>query len=151
MGRARALRRAKLVSCGLVSAIVIAGVIPPDVVAQIRARMEKGPLVSGKITAVGRAQTIKDNLILSPNGKQLYLTTGPGKSVQIVDVAKKAPAGTIEGVGGFPRGIAVSPDGKKLYTANAASNDVAIIDVASKKVQARVAVPGAPWSVVFVP
>jgi len=89
--------------------------------------------------------------VLSPNGKQLYLTTGPGKSVQIVDVAKKAPAGTIEGVGGFPRGIAVSPDGKKLYTANAASNDVAIIDVATKKVEARVAVPGAPWDVVVVP
>jgi PKHD-type hydroxylase len=49
-----------------VSAIVIAGAVPPDVVAQIRARMEKGPLVSGKITAVGRAQAIKDNLILPP-------------------------------------------------------------------------------------
>ena len=49
------------------SAIVIAGAVPPDVVAQIRARMERGPLVSGKTTAVGRAQAIKDNLILSPD------------------------------------------------------------------------------------
>jgi YVTN family beta-propeller protein len=89
--------------------------------------------------------------VMSPNGKQLYLTTGPGKSVQIVDVAKKAPAGTIDAVGGFPRGIAISADGKKLYAANSASNDVAIIDVASKKVEARIAVPGAPWDVVVVP
>jgi PKHD-type hydroxylase len=29
--------------------------------------MQRGPLVSGKVTAVGRAQTIKDNLILAPD------------------------------------------------------------------------------------
>ena len=51
------------------SAIVIAGAVAPDVVAQIRARMERGPLVSGKITAVGRAQAIKNNLILSPDSQ----------------------------------------------------------------------------------
>jgi PKHD-type hydroxylase len=39
------------------------------VVAQIRARMERGPLVSGKITAIGRAQAIKNNLILSPDSQ----------------------------------------------------------------------------------
>jgi len=87
VGRARALRRAKLVSCGLVSAIVIAGVIPPDVVAQIRARMEKGPLVSGKITAVGRAQTIKDNLILSPDSQRAGEAVG-----LLVDALKASPA-----------------------------------------------------------
>jgi YVTN family beta-propeller protein len=71
--------------------------------------------------------------------------------VLIVDLAKKAAVGTIDGVGGFPRGIAISADGKKLYTANGASNDVAIIDVASKKVEARVAVPGGPWGIVLAP
>ena len=75
----------------------------------------------------------------------------PGAPCQIVDVAKKAPVATIDGVGAFPRGIAISADGKKLYTANGRSNDVAIIDIASKKVEARVAVPGAPWGVVVAP
>jgi YVTN family beta-propeller protein len=56
--------------------------------------------------------------------------------------------GTVAGVGGFPRGIAISSDGKKLYTANGPSNDVAVIDVASQKVEARVAVPGAPFAIV---
>jgi YVTN family beta-propeller protein len=88
--------------------------------------------------------------VFSPDGKRLYVTTGPGKSVLIVDPAKKAVVGTIDGVGAFPRGIAISPDGKKLFTANGASNDVSIIDVASKKVAARVAVPGAPWGVAYV-
>jgi YVTN family beta-propeller protein len=88
--------------------------------------------------------------VFSPDGKRLYVTMGGGKSVLIVDPAKKAAVGTIDGVGTFPRGIAISPDGKKLYTANGASNDVAIIDIASKKVEARVAVPGAPWGIVFL-
>ena len=71
-----------------------------------------------------------------PTASELYLTTGPGRSVLIVDPAKKAAVATIDGVGAFPRGIAISADGKKLYTANGASNDVAIIDIASKKVEA---------------
>ena len=73
------------------SAIVIAGVVPPEVVAQIRARMEKGPLVSGKITAVGRAQAIKDNLILSPDssraGEAVELLVGALKASQAFQAA----------------------------------------------------------------
>jgi YVTN family beta-propeller protein len=88
--------------------------------------------------------------VFSPDGKRLYVTTGAGRSVAILDPVKKTTLGIIDGVGAFPRGIAISADGKKLYTANGPSNDVGIIDVASKKVEARVAVPGAPWSVVFV-
>jgi YVTN family beta-propeller protein len=89
--------------------------------------------------------------VFSPDGQRLYVTTGPARSVLIVDLAKKAVVGTIDDVGFFPRGIAIRPDGKKLYTANGASNDVAIIDVASKKVEARVAVPGAPWGIIVAP
>jgi YVTN family beta-propeller protein len=89
--------------------------------------------------------------VFSPDGKVLYLTTGAGKSVLIVDPDKKTVVGTIDAVGAFPRGIAISKDGKKLYTANGPSNDVAIINVATKKVEARVAVPGAPWDIVVVP
>lgn len=89
--------------------------------------------------------------VLSPDGKLLYVTTGPARSVLIVDPAKKAVVGVIDGVGWFPRGIAVSADGKKLYTANGPSDDVAIIDIASKKVEATVAVPGGPYSLVLIP
>src|SRR5262245_13031114 len=51
------------------SAIVLASAVPPEVVVRIRALMESGPLISGKATAVGRAQAIKDNLVLSPESK----------------------------------------------------------------------------------
>ena len=49
------------------SAIVIPGAVPPEIVARIRALMERGPLVSGKLTAVGRAKDIKENLMLPPD------------------------------------------------------------------------------------
>jgi len=79
------------------------------------------------------------------------VTTGSGRSVLVVDPAKKAAVATIDGVGWYPRGIAISPDGKKLYTANGPSDDVTIIDVASRKIEGHVAVPGGPWDVVVVP
>jgi YVTN family beta-propeller protein len=88
--------------------------------------------------------------VLSPDGKRLYVTTGAGGSVVIVGVGDQAASGRIDGVGGFPRGIAMSADGHKLYTANSASNDVAVIDVASAKVEKRSKVPGAPWDIAVV-
>jgi PKHD-type hydroxylase len=49
------------------SAIVIAGALPPDVVSKIRARLASGSFISGKTTAVGRAQAIKEKLVLAPD------------------------------------------------------------------------------------
>ena len=40
----------------LMSAIVLASAVPPDILARIRAYMESGPFISGKVTAVGRAR-----------------------------------------------------------------------------------------------
>lgn len=97
------------------------------------------------------AKAVLHAAVFSPDGKLLYVTTGPGRSVLIVDPAKKAAVGAIEGVGWFPRGIAISPDGKKLYTANGPSDDVSIIDLASNKVEASVAVKGGPFGIVVVP
>jgi PKHD-type hydroxylase len=66
------------------SAIVLSGAVPSDVVAGIRAHMEKGPLVSGKTTAVGRAQAIKDNLMLAPD------SPAAAKAVELLVAALKA-------------------------------------------------------------
>jgi YVTN family beta-propeller protein len=101
--------------------------------------------------ALGAPPPALQSAVFAPDGKRLYLTTGPGRSVMIVDPAKKVLVGSIADVGSFPRGIAISRDGKKLYTANGPSNDVAIIDIRSKKVEARIAVPGAPWGIVLLP
>lgn len=123
--------------------------VPTITMVDTKRNQAKGMIVVQPLTKMPGA--VMQSAVFSPDGKQLYVTTGAGKSVLIIDPAKKAVVGSIDAVGGFPRGIAVSPDGKKLYTANASSNDVAIIDVASKKVEGRVAVPGAPWGIVVLP
>ena len=113
----------------------------------------KGNAFKQELLLQGLAKTpapVLQSGVLSPDGKSIYLTTGPGRSVLFVDIATKKVVATVDGVGAFPRGIAVSPDGKKLYTANGASNDVAIVDVAGKKVEAHVAVPGSPWGVALL-
>jgi YVTN family beta-propeller protein len=123
--------------------------VPTITLIDTKHNQPKGMIVVQPLTKTPAA--IMQSAVFSPDGKVLYVTTGAGKSVLIVDPAKKAVVGAIDGVGAFPRGIAISADGKKLYTANGSSNDVAIIDIASKKVEARVAVPGAPWGVVVLP
>lgn len=123
--------------------------VPTITMVDTKHNQPKGMIVVQPLTKMPGA--VMQSAVFSPDGKLLYVTTGAGKSVLIVDPAKKAVVGTIDAVGGFPRGIAISADGKKLYTANSASNDVAIIDVASKKVEGRVAVPGGPWAVVVLP
>ena len=49
------------------SAIVLAGIIPANVLTQIRTRLAAGKFISGKLSAVGKASAIKDNLLLSPD------------------------------------------------------------------------------------
>jgi YVTN family beta-propeller protein len=84
-------------------------------------------------------------VVLAPDGKQLYVSTGRGSSVAIIDVATRKVVRLIDGVGARPWGIAVSPDGKKVFTANGPSNDVSVIDVATGAVEKRIKVDGSPW------
>jgi len=82
---------------------------------------------------------------VSPNGSQLYVSTGRGRAVAVIDVEKRELVRMIEGVGTRPWGIVISRDGKRLYTANGPSDDVSIIDLATAKVTHRIQVGGSPW------
>ena len=66
------------------SAIVLPGVVPANVVAQIRKLMTIGPFVSGKLSAVGRAVSIKDNLLMAPS------SPGEREAVELVTGALQA-------------------------------------------------------------
>jgi YVTN family beta-propeller protein len=87
--------------------------------------------------------------VLSPDGKQLYVVTGRGGSVAIIDVMTKKQTRSIDGVGDRPSGIAISADGTRLYTANGTSHDVSIVNIASGNVDKRIVVGGLPWGVVL--
>jgi len=86
---------------------------------------------------------------MSPDGKQLYVSTGRSKMVLIVDTASDQVVGTIE-AGQRPWGIALSPDGKTLYTANGPANDVSVIDLASRAVTKKIPVGDGPWGLALL-
>ena len=86
----------------------------------------------------------------APDGTQVFISTGRGKNVVVIDTATNKAVAFIE-VGDRPWGIAASRDGKTLFTANGPSNDVSIVDLASRTVKAKVKVGNRPWGVVYVP
>ena len=88
-------------------------------------------------------------LAMSKDGAKLYVSTGRGKSVVVVDTAAAKAAASFE-VGDRPWGIALSPDEKLLFTANGPSGDVSIVDVATRAVVKKVKVGDRPWGVTVV-
>lgn len=89
-------------------------------------------------------------LVMSKDGKQLYLSTGWGASICVVDVPSLKIVNTIK-VGPRPWGFGMSPDGKQLFVANGPSNDISVVDLASGKQTAVIKAGQSPWGVAIVP
>ncbi len=87
--------------------------------------------------------------VASGDGKFVFVSTGRGKRLVVIDTATNQPTASIE-VGDRPWGLAVSPDGTRAYTANGPSNDVSIVDVATRSVKARIKVGEGPWGVALI-
>ncbi len=69
---------------------------------------------------LGKPGEIKPmGMVLSPDASKLYVSTGKGKQVFVIDTATNQPVTSFE-VGQRPWGVALSPDGKTLYSANGA-------------------------------
>ena len=83
--------------------------------------------------------------------KRLFVSTGRGGTVAVINVSGEAKLVTEIQVGTRPWGIALSHDGKRLYTANGSSNDVTIVDTATLQVVKKVTVGKSPWGVVLAP
>jgi YVTN family beta-propeller protein len=84
---------------------------------------------------------------LSRDDQWLYVTTGRGGSVAVIDVAAKKQVRSIDGVGNRPWGIALSRDGMRVYTANGTSNDFSVVNIATGNVDKRIHLGGLPWGV----
>ncbi len=87
--------------------------------------------------------------VISSDGKELYVSTGRGNTVVVIDTGKNAVATTIP-VGNRAWGIALDPSGSKLYTANGASNDVSVVDLKSRKELRRIKAGDGPWGVAMI-
>lgn len=101
-----------------------------------------------------RAEAKPMAVVLDAPRNRLYLSTGRGGTVAIVDMKdapqavkllKEIPVGT------RPWGIALSNDGRFLYTANGPSNDVSVIDTTALTTVKRIPVGGSPWGIVVGP
>jgi PQQ-dependent catabolism-associated beta-propeller protein len=88
--------------------------------------------------------------VMSPDGRELYVSTGRGNKVAVIDTGKNEVAAMIP-VGNRAWGIALSPDGTRLYTANGASNDVSVVDVKARKEIMRIKVGDGPWGIAVAP
>lgn len=71
-------------------------------------------------------------MVLSPDGRWLYVLCEASDEVRVVDTTTGSVAKTV-GVGHVPRGIAVSPDGKQLFVTNSWDDTVSVIDTAAMR------------------
>ena len=85
----------------------------------------------------------------SPDGTFVFVTTGRGRTLVILDAATNKEVGAVD-VGDRPWGLAVAPDGRTVFTANGPSNDVSFVDVERRAVTARVPTGDRPWGVAVV-
>ncbi|HSS98011.1 MAG TPA: beta-propeller fold lactonase family protein, partial [Terriglobales bacterium] len=94
--------------------------------------------------SLGQPGVIKPmSVLLSADAKKLYVSTGRGHKVFVIDTATNQVTGSFE-VGERPWGIALSPDGKTLYTANGPTNDVSVVDLAAQTVTKKIKASGGP-------
>jgi YVTN family beta-propeller protein len=83
---------------------------------------------------------------MAPDGSHLYVTTGRGGSVAVIDT-KADSVITSFAAGKRPWGIAISQDGKTIYTANGPSNDISVIDASTNQVTKRIPGGKSPWGI----
>jgi YVTN family beta-propeller protein len=84
---------------------------------------------------------------LDPKHSRLFVSTGRGGKIAVVDISATPKLVAEVAVGTRPWGIALSADGSRLYTANGPSNDVSVIDTTTLKVIKKIAVGKSPWGV----
>jgi len=106
------------------------------------------PTATIKIEGTTPLQYRPMNSVLSPDEKLLYVSTGRGGAIAVINVEKRALDHLIEHVGARPWGLAISSDGKLLFTANGSSDDLSVVETATGKVQSSVKTGGLPWGVV---
>jgi YVTN family beta-propeller protein len=89
-------------------------------------------------------------VVVSPDGKRVFVSTGRGGSVMVIDTRTNASTGSVK-VGDRPWGIGISPDGKLLYTANGPSNDVSVVDTETLTVLGTIKAGQRPWGIAVAP
>src|SRR3990172_2667439 len=118
--------------------------------------------VAGKVEKeirLGKTKQMIGGIILSPDGRFLYISDVKNSRIFVLDTAgdviydhividtelKEAVANIP--VGAYPVGIVVSPDGKRVYVCNYNENTVSIIDAESSRETVRVPTNSTPTKI----
>ena len=88
---------------------------------------------------------------LDPKRNRIFLSTGRGGTVAVIDLLPKPKLVTEIQVGARPWGIVLSKDRSRLYTANGPSNDVSVVDTTTLTAVKRIPVGRSPWGIVLGP
>jgi YVTN family beta-propeller protein len=87
--------------------------------------------------------TPSHGLELTPDEKELWVTSCSTETVYVYDTASKKIVGKVR-TGNGPAWLTFSPDGKYCCVSNVLSDDVSIIDAAKRQEMARVKVGKMP-------
>lgn len=88
-------------------------------------------------------------LALSPDGRELWITSLADSGVYVYDLARKTTSPMI-GVGKCPNWIAFSPDGKYCVVSNSDTDDCSVIDTRTRREVARIKVGKGPKRVLVL-
>ena len=91
------------------------------------------------------------SVLLDAKRNRLYMSTGRGGTVAVIDITGAPKLIKEVAVGKRPWGIALSADGRFLYTANGPSDDMSIVDTSSLTTIKTVAAGKSPWGVAVGP
>jgi YVTN family beta-propeller protein len=83
--------------------------------------------------------TSPDGLVITPDGKKVYVSSMDSGSVKVIDTATDTLRGSID-VGSKPAGLSVTPDGKLLVVAVGGSNEAVLVDTATDTITRHVPV-----------
>lgn len=82
-------------------------------------------------------------LAVTPDGKELWITTQTTDEVTVIDVATLKPIGRVK-VGRDPNWVGFTPDGRLAVISNTGSGDATIVDVRGRNATGTVKVGAQP-------
>ncbi len=107
-------------------------------------------LATLRLTRVIRGVSDPEQLVVSADGRHLYIASEDTGMAVVVDVASGATVATLP-VGGEPEGVGISPDGRFVYMTSEEDHQVAVIDTSRNEVVKLFKVGERPRQAAFSP
>jgi len=111
------------------------------------ARPNHPPTVASHDSTVREPYKTPFNLVVGPDGRNLYVACEASDSVIVVDTRQREVVAEVS-VGNLPHGVALSPDGSDLFVSNRGSDTVSVISTETLAVTTSIPVGDEPHGLV---